>query len=132
VGALAVWLAGAVLPAAGTGGCGPPTANAGAANWEEQRLLPAIVRHQEERATRAAAAAGARDDLVPLRLRQRMLEQSGRPDLAVALVAEAQKKAAEVRASQRPLADEEATLQASREYAARTRGGGAPAPRPSS
>jgi hypothetical protein len=104
----------------GTAGCGPPPSNASAAPTEEQRLLPVIVRTQQERVGKLAAeAAKLGDELTSLRLRQRILEQYGRPDLAAALEPEAEQQAERLVKLRTRLADAEEALRAYQDYAAR-------------
>jgi hypothetical protein len=85
---------------------------------EEQRLLPGIVR-QQERKLRAAtqAAEAARDQAAALRLRQRILTAHGRHDLAARLEPEAAAREAEAQEAWRRVADEQAALDAYRDYA---------------
>lgn len=83
-------------------------------------MIPHIVRQQEQRVRGARQAfEAARDDLLALRLRQRMLMQHGRADLAAGLEPLAEEKEGEVRRLQLRLSDEEAALTAYREYAHR-------------
>src|SRR5690348_4837679 len=62
---------------------------------EEQRLLPEIIRQQEARVQEASRSADAAHDAArSLRLRQRMLREHGREDLALALEQDALAKEA--------------------------------------
>ncbi len=108
--------------------CGGAPAHSAGVNSEEQRLLPGIIREQQERVRKAEQAASmAQDEAMSLRLRQRMLTEYGRPDLAASLEPEAEKREMELRYALQRLADEETALAAYRAYASRfgTRSGGA-------
>ena len=109
----------------GNTSCGPPPAGASPARTEEQRLLREIIRRQEERVAEAASeTATLQDALADLRLRQRILDQYGRPDLAAALEPEAELQAERLRALQARLADADEALRAYRDYASRSRAEG--------
>ncbi len=100
--------------------CTRAASETGRLGADEQRLLPGIVQQQEwrVRATIEAVEA-AQDDVRAVRLRQQMLVQYGRPDLAGALEAQAKEKEHTVVSRRQRLADEEAALAAYRDYAAR-------------
>ena len=84
---------------------------------DDERLLPQIVRLQEEKVTQVGQQVQAAHDQARLvRLRQAALEQHGGADLATALDAEAQEREAAERRFRRQLADEEAALRAYRDY----------------
>ncbi|MBI3972967.1 MAG: hypothetical protein HY332_16950 [Chloroflexi bacterium] len=103
-----------------TATCAPAAAKSGGIGTAEQRLLPGIIHRQEARVRDAAkAVAAAEDKAAALRLRQRILTQYGRPDLAGALDAQAAATEAELHGLRQRLADEEAALAAYRDYAAR-------------
>jgi hypothetical protein len=114
--ALAAWLLmGAPLAARAR-----VSATPGPITDEEQRLVPEIIRKQEARVQEAARAADtAHDTARALRLRQRMLAEHGRDDLAVALEPEAVKRESAEGGLRQTLADEEDALLAYREYAGR-------------
>jgi hypothetical protein len=98
-------------------GCAPADATAAPSETEEERLLPQIVRAQEERVAQIRQQVRvAHDQARAVRLRQTALEQHGRGDLAAALEPEALERERNSEALQRQLADEEAALRAYREY----------------
>lgn len=113
--ALALPLAAVAAPAcgrAGAAGQSPPL--------DDRRALPRILREQERRVDAARQKAeSAGEELYRLRLRQRMLVQHGRPDLARALEADAEAQEQELSRHRIRLTDEEAALAAYRDYAVR-------------
>jgi len=101
-------------------GCARPGAAERQAPLEDQRVLPKILRQQERRVAAARQKVDdAEEELYALRLRQRMLAQHGRPDLARALDADVATHEHNVARDRQQVADEEAALDAYRAYAAR-------------
>jgi hypothetical protein len=110
----------AVSATVAAGGCGPPGRDRGALGTSEERLLPRIVAEQEGRVHQAVAVlTEIEDDVRALRLRQRMLIEHGRPDLADALEPEVQDKEAQIKVLRRRAADAQDALAAYRAFAAR-------------
>jgi hypothetical protein len=102
------------------GACGPPGRGRGALGTSEERLLPRIVAEQEGRVRQAVAVlTEIEDDVRALRLRQRMLLEHGRPDLADALEQEVQDKEAQIKVLRRRVDDAQDALAAYRAFAAR-------------
>jgi TolA-binding protein len=100
--------------------CSGAASSQGSIDGQERRLLPGIVERQEVRVQEAAQAVQAAEDRASaLRLRQRMLIQHGRADLAEALESQAAAVEAELVALRQRLADEQSALDAYRDYATR-------------
>ena len=100
--------------------CSGAHSSQGSIDGQERRLLPGIVERQEVRVQEAAQAVQAAEDRASaLRLRQRMLIQHGRADLAEALESQAAAVEAELVALRQRLADEQSALDAYRDYATR-------------
>ncbi len=128
---VALWLLGLALLTL-VAGCAAAVSSAGGPTSDEQRLLPRIVHQQEARVREAQKALqAAEDDAKAIRLRQRILEQYGRPDLAAALESQAADREAQVVQLRQRLADEQVALNAYRDFAARSGVAIPPGPEPS-